>query len=98
MKQRLLLDRVDINRARIPIYYRSQHPVDIDSDAALAALAGLEQTTFRTQLTLNYQFTARFLRRRGANLPNAFYCSWRLLYYNKSLVKPAYRLQIICVK
>jgi len=41
MKKRLLFDWVNINRAGISVYYGSQYAVDIDSNATLAALAGL---------------------------------------------------------
>jgi hypothetical protein len=48
MKERFLLNRVDMNRAGISIDDGSQHAVDIDSNPALAALAGLNQAQLRT--------------------------------------------------
>lgn len=48
MKKRFFLDRVNMNRAWVPIYYGSQHTVNIDSDTTLAALTGLNQAPFRT--------------------------------------------------
>jgi hypothetical protein len=48
MKKRLLLNGVNMYRARIPINNGSQDTIDIDSDPALAALAGLNQAHFWT--------------------------------------------------
>jgi hypothetical protein len=48
MKERLLLDRVDMNGAGISIDDGSQHAVDIDSYPAFTALAGLNQAQLRT--------------------------------------------------
>jgi hypothetical protein len=48
MKERLLLDRVDMDGAGISVDDGSQHAVDIDSNPAFAALAGLNQAQLRT--------------------------------------------------
>lgn len=48
MKERLLLDRIDMNGAGISIDDSSQNTVDIDSDPAFTALTGLNLAQLRT--------------------------------------------------
>jgi hypothetical protein len=48
MKERFFFDRVDMDGAGIAIDDGSQHAVDIDSDPAFTALAGLNQAQLRT--------------------------------------------------
>ena len=48
MKERLLLDRVDMDGAGISVHDGSKHAVDINSHPAFAALAGLNQAQLRT--------------------------------------------------
>jgi len=48
MKKRFFFDRVNIDRAWEAIHHRFQYTVDIDSDATLATLAGLNYANFGT--------------------------------------------------
>ena len=53
MKQRLFLNRVHINRTRIAIDDGTQDAIYVDSDPAVAALTGRNDTFPRTQLALD---------------------------------------------
>ena len=53
MKQGLLLHRIDVKRARVAVDHRVQGAVLVDLVAAMAAIAGREQTVVRTDLALD---------------------------------------------
>jgi hypothetical protein len=53
MEQRFFLDRVDMNRAGVAVRDGDKASVNIDADAAFAALAGFNQAPFRAQLALH---------------------------------------------
>jgi hypothetical protein len=48
VKKRFFLNRVNMDRTRVPIYYSSQDTVDVDSHPAITALAWLNQAFLRT--------------------------------------------------
>lgn len=47
MEERFFLDGVNVNRAGVAVDHRPQGAVDIDSDAAVAALTLFEDTGLR---------------------------------------------------